>query len=118
MVCLNCPTSLSRRLSLILESIDYLRDEKNQAARAAYITSIGFLSFLIGRRGLIRRTTFGLVGAGAAAALCNPPMAKDYAEVSYALAKKKLVELYDQYGGKQMFAFRVFNFTVYIIYKL
>ena len=54
---------------------------------------------MIARRGLIKRTTYGLIGAGGAAAVCNPTLAKDYAQVSYTLAKKKLTELYDQYGG-------------------
>lgn len=82
-----------------LESIEYLQDDKNQAARAAYITAVGFLGFIIARRGIIKRTTYALIGAGAAAALCNPPLAKDYAEISYSLATKKVTELYNQYGG-------------------
>lgn len=81
------------------DAIEYLRDEKNQAARAAYITSIGFLGIIIARRGLIRRTTYGLIGAASAAALCNPSLAKDYAEIGCSLAKEKLIQLYSQYGG-------------------
>lgn len=77
-----------------------VKDEKNQVARAVFITSSGFLGFILGRRGLIKRTTFGVVGALAAASYCNPEQAKDIADVGLKLAKTKFDEVSSQYDCK------------------
>lgn len=76
-----------------------LQDEKNQAARAAFITSGAFLGYIVGRRGVFKKITYGLVGLASTAAVCNPKQAKDYAEVSCALARTKAQEVWDQYKG-------------------
>lgn len=69
-------------------------------ARAVFITSSGFLGFMLGRRGILKRTTFGVVGALAAASYCSPTQAKDYAHVGLKLARTKLNELAAHYDGK------------------
>lgn len=83
----------------ILELIETVRDEQNAAVRATFITSAAFIGYLLGRRGFFRRTFMAMIAAGAAAATCEPKMARDYAEVSFELAKSKISETYHQYGG-------------------
>ena len=42
------------------------------------------------------------IAAGTAAAICEPKMARDYVEVSFELAKRKISETYNDYGGMMM----------------
>lgn len=57
------------------------------------------MGYLLGRRGFFRRTFMAMIAAGAAAATCEPKMARDYAEVSFELAKRKISETYHEFGG-------------------
>ncbi|KPM03470.1 hypothetical protein QR98_0019020, partial [Sarcoptes scabiei] len=77
----------SKDHSLVL--LQTIRDDENQAARATFITSAAFLGYLIGRRGFFRKSLFAVVAAGSAAAICQPKLAKDYAEVAYEITAKK-----------------------------
>lgn len=85
-------------LLLLLDIIDIVRNDQNQTARATFITSAAFFGYLIGRKGFFRRTLFAAFAAGSAAAICEPKMAKDYAEVTLDLAKQKFTECYKEYG--------------------